>query len=92
LVALDIKIAKGYQLLVNISPISLVLLAFKFHKNLSLEKRVVRRDATIDMGGCREQDLVGGFNICLSYNQLPIVVEFHKKYKVPRFFIGFKRL
>jgi hypothetical protein len=35
------RITKGYQLLVNLSPISLVLLAFKFHKNLGLEKKVV---------------------------------------------------
>lgn len=60
------RITKGYQLLVNLSPISLVLLAFKFHKNLGLEKKVVWRDATVDKGGCKEQDLVGGWNTCLS--------------------------
>jgi hypothetical protein len=38
MVVLNIKIAKGYQLLVNLSPISVVLFALKFHKNLSLEK------------------------------------------------------
>jgi hypothetical protein len=42
MVALDIQIAKGYQLLVKLSPISLMLLAFKFHKNLSLEKRLLK--------------------------------------------------
>lgn len=60
------RITKGYQLLVNLSPISLVLLAFKFHKNLGLEKKVVWSDATVDKGGCKEQDLVGGRNTCLS--------------------------
>ncbi len=39
---------------------------FQIPQEPKFRKKVVKGDATIDNGSCREQDLVVGWNICLS--------------------------